>query len=127
MRWYMLFFFFFSSRRRHTRCGRDWSSDVCSSDLLFGALRPQDLGSGAQPEHHTFGCPGLFRGPRVAIGQNQTNALGRVAEQASLELGCLHGSPPLALRELRRDSVALGEAVQSPGRTWRQEGPADLF
>src|SRR5256884_6869248 len=29
--------FFFSSRRRHTRCSRDWSSDVCSSDLL-GAL-----------------------------------------------------------------------------------------
>src|SRR2546429_4739519 len=24
---------FFSSRRRHTRCSRDWSSDVCSSDL----------------------------------------------------------------------------------------------
>src|SRR5690554_7443367 len=31
----ILFFFFFSSRRRHTRCGRDWSSDVCSSDLDF--------------------------------------------------------------------------------------------
>src|SRR5690554_7623462 len=28
------FLFFFSSRRRHTRCGRDWSSDVCSSDLI---------------------------------------------------------------------------------------------
>src|SRR5204863_6061616 len=27
------FFFFFSSRRRHTRSLRDWSSDVCSSDL----------------------------------------------------------------------------------------------
>src|SRR5205814_7135465 len=27
-------FFFFSSRRRHTRCLSDWSSDVCSSDLL---------------------------------------------------------------------------------------------
>src|SRR2546429_3502257 len=26
--------FFFSSRRRHTRCSRDWSSDVCSSDPL---------------------------------------------------------------------------------------------
>src|SRR5205809_331306 len=26
-------FFFFSSRRRHTSCSRDWSSDVCSSDL----------------------------------------------------------------------------------------------
>src|SRR2546429_4082819 len=29
----MSLFFFFSSRRRHTRCSRDWSSDVCSSDL----------------------------------------------------------------------------------------------
>src|SRR5207253_6326920 len=28
-------FFFFSSRRRHTRWPRDWSSDVCSSDLLW--------------------------------------------------------------------------------------------
>src|SRR5207249_5147064 len=28
------FFFFFSSRRRHTRSKRDWSSDVCSSDLM---------------------------------------------------------------------------------------------
>src|SRR5699024_12083099 len=29
----IIFFFFFSSRRRHTRSKRDWSSDVCSSDL----------------------------------------------------------------------------------------------
>src|SRR6266513_4418348 len=28
-----MYFFFFSSRRRHTRSKRDWSSDVCSSDL----------------------------------------------------------------------------------------------
>src|SRR5436309_4705784 len=32
-------FFFFSSRRRHTRFSRDWSSDVCSSDLAIPALR----------------------------------------------------------------------------------------
>src|SRR5690554_7950313 len=32
---FFFFFFFFSSRRRHTRCGRDWSSDVCSSDLFL--------------------------------------------------------------------------------------------
>src|SRR5207302_9137614 len=31
------FFFFFSSRRRHTRFSRDWSSDVCSSDLFASA------------------------------------------------------------------------------------------
>src|SRR5437660_6404013 len=30
-----LYFFFFSSRRRHTRWPRDWSSDVCSSDLRY--------------------------------------------------------------------------------------------
>src|SRR5690554_7794718 len=39
--------FFFSSRRRHTRCGRDWSSDVCSSDLYrsktCGELRLSDV------------------------------------------------------------------------------------
>src|SRR5690606_10554207 len=32
---FSIFFFFFSSRRRHTRFSRDWSSDVCSSDLIF--------------------------------------------------------------------------------------------
>src|SRR5690554_2786475 len=36
------FFFFFSSRRRHTRCGRDWSSDVCSSDLKNTILEADD-------------------------------------------------------------------------------------
>src|SRR5207253_4158241 len=34
-------FFFFSSRRRHTRWPRDWSSDVCSSDLGLTALYDQ--------------------------------------------------------------------------------------
>src|SRR5215475_15647043 len=63
----MTFFFFFSSRRRHTRFSRDWSSDVCSSDLgdhqLKGAaeqevahqharlVAPEDIGrSLAAPE-----------------------------------------------------------------------------
>src|SRR5256884_2025532 len=38
---YVVIVFFFSSRRRHTRCSRDWSSDVCSSDLLE-ATRPRE-------------------------------------------------------------------------------------
>src|SRR5205809_8065558 len=33
---------FFTSRRRHTRCSRDWSSDVCSSDLCNDGHQPQD-------------------------------------------------------------------------------------
>src|SRR5438067_5084057 len=45
----LLFFFFFSSRRRHTRSKRDWSSDVCSSDLIppwrrMGRLRRRPKG-----------------------------------------------------------------------------------
>src|SRR5690349_19465844 len=36
----LLFFFFFSSRRRHTRSLRDWSSDVCSSDLIAAVDEP---------------------------------------------------------------------------------------
>src|SRR5699024_11771360 len=43
------YFFFFSSRRRHTRSKRDWSSDVCSSDLgphiyWFGRWPPLGVG-----------------------------------------------------------------------------------
>src|SRR6266852_7019713 len=39
-----VYVFFFSSRRRHTRCYRDWSSDVCSSDLAGRRehVRPRD-------------------------------------------------------------------------------------
>src|SRR6267378_5032368 len=37
-------FFFFSSRRRHTRSLRDWSSDVCSSDLLVGTWLTDRVG-----------------------------------------------------------------------------------
>src|SRR5215469_12097872 len=40
------FFFFFSSRRRHTRSLRDWSSDVCSSDLFLEAARKGQLSFG---------------------------------------------------------------------------------
>src|SRR5687768_18037162 len=54
-------FFFFSSRRRHTRCSRDWSSDVCSSDLEEVAhvvadrsftLQPVVAGEHAAPIQH---------------------------------------------------------------------------
>src|SRR2546426_11497195 len=40
MRLVSVMFFFFSSRRRHTRLQGDWSSDVCSSDLIYAAGEP---------------------------------------------------------------------------------------
>src|SRR3712207_8425738 len=41
MREVLHLFFFFSSRRRHTRYWRDWSSDVCSSDLELNYKYPE--------------------------------------------------------------------------------------
>src|SRR5438445_5372833 len=54
MLFYLFFFFFFSSRRRHTRYWRDWSSDVCSSDLegsasYWSAARSRCRSRGRRP------------------------------------------------------------------------------
>src|SRR5204863_5822308 len=61
--------FFFSSRRRHTRSLRDWSSDVCSSDLTGGIIagagvpgtRPR-----AGPADDAAGAPVIVPGTGVA-------------------------------------------------------------
>src|SRR5699024_3552443 len=64
--------FFFSSRRRHTRSKRDWSSDVCSSDLPIGggfrslnvALRQElDLYNCLRPVRHFKGVPSPVKAP----------------------------------------------------------------
>src|SRR5690625_2314000 len=59
---FRLFFFFFSSRRRHTRWPRDWSSDVCSSDLdhqavveIKGGATPVDAPQNTRKLQHAFG------------------------------------------------------------------------
>src|SRR5712675_2531392 len=46
----IFFFFFFSSRRRHTRCSRDWSSDVCSSDLGIKDGKVFGIGKAGNPD-----------------------------------------------------------------------------
>src|SRR5215217_7278398 len=53
------FFFFFSSRRRHTRYWRDWSSDVCSSDLP--AATPDRL------DNNSVMVAGFYLGPSSAV------------------------------------------------------------
>src|SRR2546430_5292675 len=49
----LLCFFFFSSRRRHTRFDCDWSSDVCSSDLVFTETPTRDPGPPPTLGQHT--------------------------------------------------------------------------
>src|SRR5256885_16996090 len=53
--------FFFSSRRRHTRLQGDWSSDVCSSDLLrFTRTTPRDCAMGYERNIHRTSDQGEF-------------------------------------------------------------------
>src|SRR5436309_7694244 len=77
--------FFFSSRRRHTRFSRDWSSDVCSSDLGgYGIGSPQQ-------------------------GQSELAAVGRLVDK----LAHLSFSQRFALERQRKTPQLL--AVESPG------------
>src|SRR5690606_40167498 len=73
--------FFFSSRRRHTRFSRDWSSDVCSSDLdavrSVAVGRARGAGSVGSVRHPLHGPPefdphsasGQLGGPSAEIGR----------------------------------------------------------
>src|SRR5204862_2899856 len=87
------YYFFFSSRRRHTRSLRDWSSDVCSSDL---ALQEENLsgagldlaGLGVRIALHADGLAlalagaGVGLGALAAHGQAATVADGAIAVDA---------------------------------------------
>src|SRR5207253_5308454 len=66
----VLFFFFFSSRRRHTRWPRDWSSDVCSSDLLlFGSAHRVVIGGDDTRSYEHLVLDQTARG-QVAVGHD---------------------------------------------------------
>src|SRR5947209_8447769 len=62
-----IFFFFFSSRRRHTRYWRDWSSDVCSSDLLPLRSDHRLLPQRRHPPLSSRGVGGLSAEPLPAL------------------------------------------------------------
>src|SRR5690606_40756261 len=89
--------FFFSSRRRHTRFSRDWSSDVCSSDL-----------------------DGPFQG-RVALTERFSHfVLGLVSSGLDLLLRLLAGLFGLRLGLL---DLLLGRSEERRvGREWRSQG-----
>src|SRR5207253_8462696 len=77
-------FFFFSSRRRHTRWPRDWSSDVCSSDLVVlsrWTRRPRQAGHPASGRHGRAECPADRRYSRI----QQPNG---DEEISTLQIGC---------------------------------------
>src|SRR2546430_11386227 len=80
--------FFFSSRRRHTRFDCDWSSDVCSSDLV-GRCRVRQAGSRRRHERGTGGSAG---GCRSAGGGDGCGGIGRGAGRGKGEISGGAGS-----------------------------------
>src|SRR5437879_9440526 len=80
---FCFFFFFFSSRRRHTRYIGDWSSDVCSSDLMPGCC-PAD-----RPQCCPLGCCPQFTGCCMDAARNlQCCENGTLCDPAT-GIGCL--------------------------------------
>src|SRR5690349_22651838 len=78
------FFFFFSSRRRHTRSLRDWSSDVCSSDLCL--LRGPAAGGAAEPERQR-------REPQPSAATRQARPRGSFLAQSDHQFCSTFASP----------------------------------
>src|SRR5690606_5639918 len=96
-------FFFFSSRRRHTRFSRDWSSDVCSSDL-FAMVDTAQISSGADQ-------PGL-------VIRNEDVFEEKVRERVVLTRATGHLLSPVLLLQTARAGeldAALRDAVARAG------------
>src|SRR6266568_3775215 len=95
----ILFFFFFSSRRRHTRWNCDWSSDVCSSDLVL------PVRARAPARRHSGG--GGPEGAQVSDKRSALDALS-AAEKASVLDELLAARP-----ELRESAEAYAVQVMT--------------
>src|SRR5690606_41011258 len=78
------FGFFFSSRRRHTSFSRDWSSDVCSSDLW---------------QHSRCVAPAPERPPRYLLSRRDAPRLARALNPRTLDSGTgpLESSGPVSV------------------------------
>src|SRR6266849_6256677 len=72
------FFFFFSSRRRHTRSTRDWSSDVCSSDLEAAIAVP------LLARDDVIGLLGVFPARGRMLSENESLLLSALAVQLAV-------------------------------------------
>src|SRR5688572_15823327 len=98
------FFFFFSSRRRHTRFDCDWSSDVCSSDLLKHLLAVDAVA--AERARRTFEQPALLVEPE------------RLDPDAAplRHLAYLQHPTPLVLAHQPRPTFQLSHRLRPPAR-----------
>src|SRR2546429_3142713 len=113
-----MIFFFFSSRRRHTRCSRDWSSDVCSSDLSY--LSQNDL-------RLHFGLGAATRIDRVEIfwPSGKTDSLTNLAADEFYSV--LEGSGIVPAVRVRPASPAKARPTPAPSAPSEQPHTLSLF
>src|SRR2546430_8864594 len=93
-------FLFFSSRRRHTRFDCDWSSDVCSSDLV------------ERPAACPLRAPGAMKRIGIVVGGGPapgTNAVIAAAVIEAVKLGCA----PIGFHEGRSEERRVGKECRS--------------
>src|SRR6267142_5124238 len=108
----MFYFFFFSSRRRHTRLTCDWSSDVCSSDLVRGTVGGREIRVGTSGHLQPLAIPDEVRARADELRASGLTVL-FVAVDGALA-GLLSVADPLkptsaaALRDLRSEGIRVG-------------------
>src|SRR5580700_2361185 len=122
-----VFFFFFSSRRRHTRSLRDWSSDVCSSDL--GPECASALSSVPSPRlRRSFEISRLERWTRVT-GEEVTSSSVLKSPRSGVDLSVarFHSKTAREGRDRVRPAPppVYRDRIHSPDAE-RKEGPCSL-
>src|SRR5574342_749564 len=137
---YATVFFFFSSRRRHTRSGGDWSSDVCSSDLVRLLATPWTVAHKAPPsmgfsrQEYWSGMPlpsptsALLTTPKTLIVWITTNwfQMGKGVHQSCILSPCLFNLyAEYIMRNARLDEVQAG--IKIAGRNIRYADDTTLM
>src|SRR5258707_9832720 len=102
---YSYIFFFFSSRRRHTRYWRDWSSDVCSSDLPDAEKLLREILDGMERENAAISIETLQAKIAASTACHAAIKVNTPLEQSKMEwlldalaktdcpMSCPHGRP----------------------------------
>src|SRR2546427_10637491 len=108
--------FFFSSRRRHTRFDCDWSSDVCSSDLIDDRIQALDA---LLRKHAPGGCEEDLLRRRDQAGEelSQLGGGGETVEDLQERVEELAGEALGAAAELSRGRPAAARALRTTGQT----------
>src|SRR5215203_505673 len=109
--------FFFSSRRRHTRYWRDWSSDVCSSDLGKTALRQLALmlDAGLAPEKILGQLGWVVRAKFPQIAPTRLRNSVEAVFRTDVDLKRTAGDPRVLLERLVVELCERGAGPKRPG------------